>query len=227
MTIFKFALLRGVRGKDYLINIILPLAFILIRPIWAGGGTQGFHLMGLWVMVCASSIAKGIMLDKLDRTIIRILASPTNTLRYLSQNFLACMVPLTLQVVILTSLGKFLYSWETVFTIYLAICYTVFAMASITLLFAWSCLFKDRETSNMMFGFLVMFAGTLGGLLLPFDLLPRTLQYIGSLFPTYWVSIGIREILATGATPKYWMSLGIIALFAVAYLLYGGKRRII
>jgi len=229
LTIFKFALLRGLKSRDYVVNFILPLAFILIRPIWTADHdrNQGFYLIGLAIMFSASSIAKGIMLDKLDGTIIRILAAPTNMLRYLAQNFMSSMIMLTFQIIIIVALGKFLYNWQTEFAFYLGLCYTVFAMASVTLLFAWSCLFKDKENSSMLFGFVVTFAAVLGGFMLPLELLPQVVQYIGAIFPAYWVSTGITELLESGATLKYWLSLGAIILFAVVYLLYGGKRRII
>jgi ABC-type multidrug transport system permease subunit len=67
----------------------------------------------------------------------------------------------------------------------------------------------------------------LGGFLLPLEILPKVVQYFGAIFPAYWVSTGIGELLADGATHRYWLSLGAIMLFAAAYLLYGGKRRII
>jgi ABC-2 type transport system permease protein len=167
------------------------------------------------------------MLDKLDRTIIRILAAPTSMLRYLAENFFACLIPMTLQIIILALIGYFLYGWQALFTFYLVLCYTVFAMASVTLFFAWSCLFKSKETSSMMFGFVAMFAAILGGFMLPLELLPRAVQFLGAVFPAYWVSVGIRELLDTGATLTYWLALGAVLLFAVVYLLYGGKRRII
>jgi ABC-2 type transport system permease protein len=195
--------------------------------MWTGDYKQGFYLLGMGIMLSASSIAKSIILDKLDRTIIRILAAPTNMLRYLTQNFLSSIIPLTFQIIIITIIGKFLYNWEIMFTIHLALCYTIFAMASITLLYAWSCLFKDKETSSMLFGFILMFAAMLGGFMLPLDLLPQTVQYFGAIFPAYWVSTAINELLTDGATLKYWLSLGAVLLFAIVYLLYGGKRRII
>ena len=227
MTIFKFALLRGIRGKDYLINAVLPLVLIFIPVLWRGEAQQGFYLMGLAILWGASSIAKGIMLDKLDGTVIRILTTPTSMLNYLTQNFFASMIPLTVQMLIVTTIGTIMYNWQMTFAFFLFLCYTVFGMASVALLFAWSCLFKSKETSNMMFGFIVMFAAMLGGFMLPLELLPRTVQLIGAIFPAYWLSTGIAELLENGATLTYWLSLGAIILFAIAYLLYGGKRRII
>jgi ABC-2 type transport system permease protein len=234
MTIFKFALLRGIRSKDYLVNAVLPLVLIFVLPLWTASLTesridnpQGFYLMGLAILWASSSTAKAIMLDKSDGTIIRILTTPTSMLRYLTQNFFASMIPLTIQTLSITTIGKFTYNWQISFAFYLFLCYTVFAMSSVALLFAWSCLFKNKETSNMMFGFVVMFAAMLGGFILPLELLPKTVQLIGAVFPAYWLSMSISELLSGGTTIKYWLSLGAIILFAVAYLLYGGKRRII
>ena len=227
MTIFKFALLRGIRSKDYALNALLPFVVIFVRPLWVGEDVRGYYWMALLLLFSASSVAKGITMDKLDGTVVRILTTPTNTLQYLSQNFIAYMIPMTVQIVAITITGKFLYDWSAAFAFYIGLCYIVFAMSSVTFMFAWCCLFKSKETSNMMFGLVVMFAGTLGGLMLPIDLLPVGVRHIGAILPAYWASNGIGELIEMGATQSYWLSLGAILLFTIAYLLFGGKRRII
>jgi ABC-type multidrug transport system permease subunit len=228
MTIFKFAVLRGVRTPAFLLaNFAVPLALIFIRDMWTNASGSGFYLFGFLLIYGSLTVARGILNDKQDGTVIRILAGPVTTLRYLAENLLACVTPMAVQIIAVVTIGSFLHGWQVLFALSLALCYIIFVTACVSFVFAWSCLFKTKEVSNTVFVVAAMFMAVLGGLTLPLDMLPEPLRYFGAVFPTYWLSTGINALRDSGVTGEYWLSLGAIALFAAAYLLYGGKRRII
>ena len=231
MTVFKYALLRGVRSPmSIVVNFGLPLFLIFIRSLWEGEGValqDGFTLVAVVLMFGSFLVARGIMSDRQDGTVTRILAGPTTTFRYLAQNLLACMVPLAASIAAVMAIGYVLYDWHLSFAFALMLCYTMFAAASVAFSFAWSCLFKSREIGFSIFSVVAMFMAALGGLLIPLEFMPDILRYFGAVFPAYWAAFGLDALLAYGVAGQYWLALAAMALFAAAFLLYGGKRRII
>jgi ABC-2 type transport system permease protein len=228
-TIYKYALLRALRSSvSLLFNAVLPLILIFIRGLWSEEGAVGFSFIGVALMYGSFMAARGILNDKLDGTIIRIFTSPVTTLQYLSQNLMAAMTPLTVQILAVGIIGSILYHWDMGFTLSLMLIYFLFTVASVAFSFAWSCMFKDREISYAMFSVLMSIVALLGGFFIPLQVLPNALRYIGALFPAYWVSNGILALrVLDGAMDRFWISAAVIALFAVLYMVYGSKRRII
>lgn len=228
MTIFKFAVIRGLRNPATLIcTCVLPIALVLIRPIWEREFFSGFSLIAFLIMLGSFMLARNMLADKTDGAIVRILAAPVTMLNYLMQNLLACMIPLTLQMILVCSLGAVLYDWEFSFVIALILCYIIFSFASVAMSFAWNCLFKDKENSYAGFSAVITFVALLSGLWLPLELLPQPLQYVGAVFPAYWVVRSMDALQEYGAASGYWVGLGAMLMFTAVYLLYGGKRRII
>lgn len=229
LTIYRFALLRAQRNPvSLLINAVLPLILIFISGLWTGEEAMGFSFIGAALMYGSFLAARGIMNDKLDGTITRIFTSPVTTLQYLSQNLLAVMTPLTMQIIAVGIIGSILYQWEIDFTLSLMLIYFLFAAASVAFSFAWSCMFKDREISYTMFSVLMSLVALLGGFFVPLQVLPNALRYVGALFPAYWVSNGILALRGLDeAMGSFWISAAVIVLFAVLYMVYGSKRRML
>jgi ABC-2 type transport system permease protein len=105
--------------------------------------------------------------------------------------------------------------------------YFLFAMASVAFSFAWSCLFKDKETSYAIFSVLMSIVAMLGGFFMPLQILPPVLRYIGALFPAFWVSNGILYLRGWETMGNFWISAAVVLLFTVLYMVYGSKRRMI
>ncbi|MCL2593618.1 MAG: ABC transporter permease [Defluviitaleaceae bacterium] len=228
MTIFRYAMIKGLQGKLTLIcNCILPLALIFLRPLWTGDFQLGFSIMAFAIMSGTFLISQGIMEDRVDNTITRILAAPVTMFNYLVQKLLAYIVPITVVIIMVCLIGFALYDWTFSFTIALMLCYNVFAIASVALTFAWVCLFKSKETSMGTFSMFLTAMAVIGGLLIPVEVLPTAIRYIGAFSPSYWASTGIGSLLLDGVTLRYWLSIAIMAMFTVIFLLYGGKRRIV
>ena len=235
LTIFRFAIIKGLRNRATLIfNCLLPIVLIFVRPMWVadgglfgGGNLASFGLLLMTMWGGAFLMSQGILNDRTSGSIVRILSAPVTTFNYLTQNLLAYMVPLTLQIAIVSILGMIFYGWSTEFAIALFVCYTVFTMSAIALSFAWNCLFKSKETSFSSFSALITFGSFLSGGLIPIEFFPLPLQYAGAVFPAYWAIRGIRTFSDYGFAFDYFTSLAAMLLIAAICLLYGGKRRII
>jgi len=234
MTIFKFALLRNVRTPTVLVaNWVAPLLIMLLPGLWneavteTGVWTFGLYLLAMQIMISAATLGRRILSDRVEGTIYRILSCPVTMLSYFTQNLLAIILPLFVQIVVMVFLGKIMHSWEMTFSLLLILCYTVFAVASVAASFAWSCLFKSRSTSSATYTLVVILFGTVGGFWMPLSILPNYIRYLGMLFPPYWISNSIYTLQSVGLTRDYWISLLAMLLFATIYLLFGGKRRIV
>jgi ABC-2 type transport system permease protein len=105
--------------------------------------------------------------------------------------------------------------------------YFLFAAASVAFSFAWSCLFKDKETSYAFFSVLMSIVAMLGGFFMPLAILPDALRFIGALFPAFWTSNGILYLQGGSAMGSFWISAAVIFMFSVLYMVFGTKRRMI
>jgi ABC-2 type transport system permease protein len=103
----------------------------------------------------------------------------------------------------------------------------LFAAASIAFSYAWSCLFKEKETSYAIFSVLMSLVAMVGGFFIPLTILPDALRYVGALFPAFWVSNGILYLQGGNAMGTYWISIAALIMFSLLYMVFGSKRRII
>lgn len=227
MTIFRFALMRGLRKKSTLAALCaVPLAMVFIRPLWMPENGMGFPLYGMIIMFAAFSLVRLIMTDRVTGTVVRIFAAPVTTLQYLSQSLFAFWLMLGVQTVGMVAIGAALYQWGFGMSIRLVLCYTVFALASIAFSLAWNSLFRSKVMSDAVFSLVISLTALLGGIFIPITMLPDTLRKIGMLFPTYWLSNALLLIQGQGSSGDYWLSIMIMLLFSAAFLLYGSKRRL-
>ena len=228
MTIFRYALLRGLRSPLSLaINCFVPILIMFLRPFWTGGGVSGLGLLAFVTMGGAFLMSMSILSDKMEGTIIRILAAPITMRRYLLENLLSAMMPLFVQVLLISILGYVLHDWSTTLTIAVFLCYTMLTLSSVAMAFAWHCLFKNKESSAGGFGMVLTLAAMLGGAMVPVEILPGILEYAGAIFPVYWMMRGINSVIAYDAfTQAFWLGILAMALFTTAYLLFGGRRRL-
>ncbi|MCL2562687.1 MAG: ABC transporter permease [Oscillospiraceae bacterium] len=230
MTIFRYALLRAIRNPLTLIaTYLLPVVLILIPSLWEDGAfISGFAFLAILVMSSAYLSSLSILTDKADGAVLRILAAPVTMRRYLTENLFACMVPLFAQISLISILGAILYDWSLTLSLAVFLCYTVLTLASVTMAFAWHCLFKGAEGNIAGFSMVLFLTAFLGGMTFPVEVFPGPLQYVGAVFPAYWAMRGLDVVQELGTVSgEYWLAIAAMLLFAIAYLLYGGKRRIV
>ncbi|MCL2864350.1 MAG: ABC transporter permease [Lachnospiraceae bacterium] len=234
MTIFRYALLRGIRSPLSLIcNCILPIFIVVFPPFWRengiGFGLGPFSLLMMVVMSGAYLMSQSILVDKSDGAIVRIMAAPITLRRYFAENVLSSMVPLVIQSMLVSVLGFILHDWTAALSFAVFLCYTVLTIASITMSFAWHSLFlsNDKESSGAGFVTLLLLVAMVGGLTFPVEAFPGPLEYVGAIFPPYWAVRAMTNVLDVGyISGNFGLDIGVMLLFSVAYLLYGGSRKI-
>ena len=226
MTVFRFTLIKSMKNPfTLLFTCVMPVALIFVMPLWRDGATAGFTLMLMAVWVGAFKISQGVLSDKQEGTIVRIMAAPITMLGYLWQSLLAFMVPLAAQIALISALGFWLHGWGLAFALLIALAYLVFTVSAVALGFAWSCLFKHMETSQSVFTALITFAMALSGGFVPLALLPLPLQYVGAVTPSFWAVRGLLELVEHGAfTRGYANALLWMGVIAAVCLAFGAKR---
>ena len=234
MTVFKYALRRGFTSWPALIlNYLMPLILVVaggevIVDADAGAvSAGGIFLVAMFIMLGAFYMARSIQLDKMDGTIVRILAGPITMRSYLVQNFMAAMIPLAGLCLIVGFLGMAVHGWVFYFAMGLSLCYALLGATSIGLSFVWSCIFKDKEASFAVMSVLLSAISMVSGLFLPLAILPDFFRLFGAIFPAHWAARGMEAFIVYGMNAEFWLALLAMALFTVAFLLYGGKRRIV
>lgn len=227
MTIFYWALVRSLRQKFTLFVLcIVPLVLIFIRPWWGLGTGLGFTIYGLVLLFSAFLLVRAIFTDRLTGAVVRIFTAPVTTFQYLTQNLLAFWGLLAFQIGVMVTLGMFLYNWTGLVAMKLFLCYIFFASTAIALSLAWDSLFQSRELSDTIFSMVVSIMALLGGSYIPITMLPAGLQKVGMLFPNYWLSSAVLAIGPAPAGTDFWLANAILLLYAVAFLLFGSKRRL-
>ena len=228
MTMFKWALLRVVRKPGSLIaNSVLPVALVLIPDLWTDGATNGFFLMGMVIMTAGYFVSGTVAADRRDDSLTRVLTGPVTLTNYLAQNLLASMVPLLVQILLVGGLGAILYGWALDFTLMLMFTYFLFAISSVAFAYGWNTLFKSKTASGGTFTTLMTLIAFFGGLMVPLEALPDILRNIGAIFPAQWLTRSLGYLLASNIGGEFWLAQGILVLFTVAFLLFGGKRKVV
>lgn len=226
MTMFKFALVRMVRNPlSIILGLVIPLALLLISPMWEEGG-RGYYWIAFTLLLSAFPLTRGVQTDMKERVIMRVMNTPTTIFKYLCQNLAACMFPFTLQIIFICLFGMIRYDWSSEVAGMLGILYTLFAMTAIGIACAWASLIKNSEDENgsaimiTIMTFSIMF-----GIMLPVETLNGWLETVGMIFPTYWVSVGIEELLyVAGYSGEMLIQIGVLTLFTIIFLLYGSRR---
>jgi len=227
MVILKFALIRSFRNPIALLaSFILPVVLMLFTDLWVEGSgmfaRRGYYLIAMVMMFGAFPLTRGMVRERREKTIIRIMSTPTTTFDYLSQNLIACMVPLLMQIAIVCTMGMVMHDWTTEFTLWIGLLYVVFAATSVVFCFAWNCLFKNVEAGYTVLAAFLTFATFI--LTMPLSLFPDIVRNAFMIFPTYWIASGLDELIAYGATIQFGIALAIMGVFSAIFLLYGSKR---
>lgn len=227
MSIFKFSLLRIVRNPlSLLMGIVLPIGFLIIPNMWIEGG-RGYYWIAFCILLAAFPLTRGLQTDMKDLVVMRIMSTPTTTLKYLFQNLAACLLPLLVQIAFVCVFGMIRYDWTVAVTANLALIYLLFSATAIGFAYAWHFLFKKVTGEGGSAALVtVMIFSSVFGIMMPIDLFEGVaIGAIARLFPTYWISTGIDTILYTGGFDTGLLfPLAILTTFTALFLLYGTKR---
>jgi|GEM_PF-3407680 len=195
MTIFRYAMKRTVKTPvDALMLLALPVAIVFVtRETWLPL-PMGLQFYGMLLLFISSKICKIMMTDRESKVTLRISASPVTQLRYLSENLAAFGLILTVINGIVVLTASVYYDIALGILGRLFILYSAFSIAAIGLAIAWYALFSNSEAAYSVLGGLYAAMAMIGGMFWPYELMPDPVVRIIRILPTYWYSLGLRQI---------------------------------
>lgn len=227
MTIFRYAMKRTIRGPlDALMLLALPIAIVFVsRETWLPI-PMGLQFYGLLLLFLSSKICKIMMMDRENKVTLRISASPVTHLRYLAENLGAYTLIITVinGIVILT--GMMYYGADLIEPGRMFILYSAFSIAAIGMAIAWFALFTHTESAYSVLGGLYTAIAMVGGMFWPYELMPDSVVRGIRILPTYWFSLGLRQISYEGYEGSFLITISTLVLFGVTFILIGSRKQL-
>jgi len=224
MIIFKHALKRSFNQPlSILITLILPIALIFI-PDLNNGYPNGLYLYGMLSLFSAFILSKPIVEERLSGIIIRISATPTKYISYLSSHLLAYLSILVVQNIIFI-LGIYIY-WSEIdinygFILSLNFAYSIMAIA---FSLCWNSLFRSYNLSFGLFSGVASVMSLFSGISMPLRFIPENIEKFIIVLPTYWLPYGLSS-LHDGKIKSVLIAHLILLVYSGILLLAGSKRR--
>lgn len=223
--VMGLALKRIFNQKLMLFVIFVLPVFLLLLPRPAEGMVSMSHgLFGLIMFFSAFLLSKQIIDDRMQKTIVRIAASPLSHRDYLLGHLASYMMILILQSLLFFLINMIFLSEGVMFNLYALVLYIIFGFMSLSFSLFWHTFFRSYATSMALFTVIVNIFALVGGLTVPVRLMPDSLQRTAIITPTYWYAHGIDEAYLMN-TLNVFISLLILVVFAIIFLTIGSKRR--
>ena len=154
----------------------------------------GYTVMFVFFIII--SMGTSFIHDRDTGWIARLASTPLPSLHYLIGKSLSFFLVVLIQIIVLQTFGKIVYTIpieQPVFLLLLALALTscvigIGLVISVTI-----------RTNNMGIAItqIIALVGALvGGLWIPFDMMPDVLQKIGSITPQYWAHTGFKQAMS-------------------------------
>jgi ABC-2 type transport system permease protein len=225
-----------------LAGILLPTGGFLAAMIW----TRHTHLPGTGFSLGTAMLASVLGLDfvffgvvtmgdlivveREDGTLLRAKAIPNGMLGYLLGKIVSTAALIASAVAITLLIGAFLFtglaigspgSWLT-----LAWVLVLGLLATLPLGAMLGSLFSSQRAAGPWWLLLLGGLAAISGIFYPITHLPAFLQWIGQLFPVYWLGLGLRSALLppalaaveVGHSWRHLATFGVLSAWAVAGL---------
>lgn len=224
MIIFKHALKRSLAQPiSILITLILPIGIIFVPPL-ANSYPNGIYLYGLLSLFSAFILSKPIVEERLNKITVRISATPTKYISYLSSHLTAYTSILVVQNIIFI-LGIYLY-WKDLNINYWYIFSLnfVYILMSIAFSLCWNSLFKSYNLSFGLFSGFASIMCLVSGVTMPLQVIPEEIKKFIVVLPTYWLPYGLNS-LHDGNIKYVLIAHLVLLIYSGIFLLIGSKRR--
>lgn len=227
MTVYTFALKRSFRDKTNLLFLMFfPIAAIFLpsQAYWPSM-PLGYQYFGILILFVAIRLTGLLLEDRQKGVVKRVAAAPISHFRYLLENLLAFATIMLGQCVVVI-VGGVLYGQELYQPFLLFILYLAFSLTAIALALAWNSFYRSRESSFLIFMSVIILISLLGGLIVPYEMLPEWIQKLAVVLPTYWLYKGIEWIVHGGEAIDFIFINSVLFVYSLLLLIVGSIRRI-
>lgn len=165
------------------------------------------------------NMTRSFVKEKESGMLARLRSTPMKPMNYLMGMWVSAIIVVLIQCATLLSFGRFAYKLSlgdipamVVIVLSLAICGTGLGLAL-------SMLVKSENQGVAFTQVFVMGGAALGGLWVPYDIMPPLMQTIGKFTPQYWAQKAFQDIMIRGAklgdvwqAPLILLAIGVIGL---------------
>lgn len=206
----------------------------LNQPPAVAYSVPSWLIFGVYFIVLPISVT---LLNEIQNgTLIRLKTFPVNLTNYFFVKLLAFYVLSLGQYLVLNFIGwrlvpilidippvPFSHIWELI-VIGLVICFSAVSFAAII-----AILVKSFEQAIVVGGGINILLAAISGFMVPFDIMPHTLQQIAQYSPMYWSANLVKSSAYGGLQSEHWMNVLYLCIFTAISLLLSAalfKRKI-
>lgn len=207
-AIFTIEMRKNIQDKGLIFWIfILPIVFtVLFITIFTGTVDEqikdevitsivpGYTVMFVFFIII--SMGTSFIYDRDTGWIARLASTPIPPLYYLIGKSLSFFLVVLIQIIVLQTFGKIVYTIpieQPVFLFLLAIALT---SCVIGIGLAISVAIRTNNMGIAITQVIALVGALIGGLWMPFDVMPNLIQKIGSITPQYWAHTGFKQAMS-------------------------------
>ncbi len=206
-TIFTLELRKHLQDRGLLFWIfILPIIFtVLFITIFTSTVDEqikdevitsivpGYTVMFVFFIII--SMGTSFIHDRDTGWIARLSSTPLPSLHYLVGKSLSFFLVVVLQIIVLQTFGKIVYTIPMRQPIFLLLLTLALTSCVISIGVVISVTIRTNNMGIALTQIIALFGALIGGLWIPFDMMPTILQKIGSITPQYWAHTGFKEAM--------------------------------
>ena len=208
-------------------TLLLPVIFIIVFMMIfakdaenpaaiAGQIITGFSVFfSIFIII---SIVISFVKDREKGLVARLASTPLTSGQYFVGKWFPFVIIVFAQIVILSVVGIIVYNMQIEQPYY----YFLILVCLAVMVTSWGvaiAVFSKTENTGIVVTQLIAFIGAvLGGLWMPFEILPQIIQTIGKFLPLYWAH---QALISTVSTATGGENIGIALLVLLGYTIAG------
>lgn len=179
---------------------------------------QSIGFLLLFMMFSAVSLTDIILLDKENRTFLRLLSSPVSARNYVLSNVAVSLTVLIVQISVTLFFMKAVFHIDAgvPFPQLLAVL-VLFSVAAIALSLLLVAFSRTRSAAGALQNLVITPTCLLSGCFFPAEVMPETVRKIASFMPQHWLLDTITKLMEGRAFGSLGLNFAILAAFAAAF----------
>lgn len=224
-TVFTLEMHKNIQDKGLIFwTFILPILFtVLFIAVFTGTVDEqikdevitsivpGYTVMFVFFIII--SMGTSFIYDRDNGWVARLASTPLPSLQYIIGKSLSFALVVVIQIIVLQTFGKIVYTIPIEQPIYLLLLTLALTSCVIGIGLAISVMIRTINMGIAITQIIALVGALVGGLWIPFDMMPDFLQKIGSATPQYWAHFGFKQAMSG--------TLSVIDLFKVIAVLLG------
>ena len=207
-AILKLEMLKNIQDKGLIFwTFILPIIFTVLFISMFTSGVEasikeemitsivpGYTVM--FVFFIMISMGNSFIDDRDKGLVARLASTPLTPLQYVAGKWIAFMIIVAIQIIVLQTFGKLVYTIPIQQPISLAIIAIALTFCTTGIGLALSIVIKTNNMGIAITQVIALVGAMIGGLWMPLEMMPDFFQMISRVTPQYWAHIGFKEAMS-------------------------------